>query len=325
MLYEGRQIYFGKATEAKAYFERLGFECPDSQTTPDFLTSMTSPIERVIRPGFENAAPRTANDFARCWNESPERQSLLRKIKEYGREHPLEGENHHQFALSRRMEKSKNQRENSPYTLSYLGQIRLCMWREFQRLKNDPRYAQSTITSDCFLPHANFNSVPIVMLTANFFEALIIASIFYNLSGTTSSFFSRGAVLFMMVLLNGFGSILEIMALYAKRTIVEKHNRYALYHPSAEALSSMIMDLPYKTLNSLLVNSTLYFMANLRREPGPFFFFMLVSSFMTLAMSMFFRFFASITKTIAQALAPSSISKFPYHVRAFEFHANHDY
>lgn len=48
-------------------------------------------------------------------------------------------------------------------------------------------------------------------------------------------------------------------------------------------------------------------MANLRREPGPFFFFMLVAFTMTLSMSMFFRLFASMTKTIAQALAPSSI------------------
>lgn len=48
-------------------------------------------------------------------------------------------------------------------------------------------------------------------------------------------------------------------------------------------------------------------MANLRREPGPFFFFLLVAFTMTLSMSMFFRLFASMTKTIAQALAPSSI------------------
>lgn len=48
-------------------------------------------------------------------------------------------------------------------------------------------------------------------------------------------------------------------------------------------------------------------MANLRREPGAFFFFWLVAFTMTLSMSMFFRLFASMTKTIAQALAPSSI------------------
>ncbi|KAH7388649.1 ABC-2 type transporter-domain-containing protein [Pyrenochaeta sp. MPI-SDFR-AT-0127] len=288
VLYEGRQIFFGPAREAHAYFERLGFECPPSQTTPDFLTSMTSPSERRIRFGFENRTPRTSDDFARCWKESPERQQLLQSIENYSQAHPLKGENHEKFALSRTLEKSSKQRQNSPYTLSYWKQVSLCMWREVQNLKNDP-------------------SVTLSMLIINFFEALIIASIFYNLPGSTASFFKRGGILFMMVLLNAFGSFLEIMTLYAKRTIVEKHNRYALYHPSAEALASMIVALPYKIANSIIVNSTLYFMANLRREPGPFFYFLLVAFTMGLSMSMFFRLFASMTKTIAQALAPSSI------------------
>ncbi|KAJ4408698.1 Multidrug resistance protein [Didymella pomorum] len=288
VLYEGRQIYFGPAREARTYFQRLGFECPESQTTPDFLTSMTSPSERRIKPGYENKTPRTPDDFAQCWKASPERQSLLRDIEGYKQTHPLGGPGHEQFATSRKLEKSTKQRTKSPYTLSYWKQIHLCMWREFQRLKGDP-------------------SVPIVMIIVNFFEALIIASIFYNLPQSTSSFFMRGGVLFMMVLLNAFGSMLEIMSLYAKREIVEKHNRYALYHPSAEAMASMIMDMPYKILNSLAVNCTLYFMANLRREAGAFFFFYLVAFTMTLSMSMFFRLFASMTKTIAQALAPSSI------------------
>lgn len=69
----------------------------------------------------------------------------------------------------------------------------------------------------------------------------------------------------------------------------------------------MILDMPYKVVNSLLVNTTLYFIADLRLSAGAFFFFMLISFTMTLSMSMFFRFFASITKTIEQALAPSSI------------------
>lgn len=63
------------------------------------------------------------------------------------------------------------------------------------------------------------------MIIVNFFEALIIASIFYNLAESTSSFFMRGGVLFMMVLLNAFGSMLEIMSLYAKREIIEKVRR----------------------------------------------------------------------------------------------------
>ncbi|KAH7114293.1 ABC multidrug transporter [Dendryphion nanum] len=288
VLYEGRQIFYGRADAARSYFERLGFECPEAQTTPDFLTSMTSPVERIIKPGFENTVPRTSDDFARRWKESPERQDLMLQIEQYERDHPLDGPDHEQFALSRKMEKSSKQRENSPYTLSYWGQVKLCMWRELTRLKNDP-------------------SVSISMLVVNFVEALIIASIFYNLPADTSSFFQRGALLFMMVLLNAFGSILEIMSLYAKRNIVEKHNRYALYHPSAEAIASMIMDLPYKIVNQFVVNCTLYFMAGLRRDAGSFFFFMLISFSMMMSMSAFFRWFASITKSIEQALAPSSI------------------
>ncbi|KAF2192196.1 pleiotropic drug resistance protein, ABC superfamily [Zopfia rhizophila CBS 207.26] len=288
VFYEGRQIYFGNASKAKAYFDALGFECPTSQTTPDFLTSMTSPVERAIKPGYENIVPRTADEFAQRWKESPERQELLQCIERYDQEHPFNSTDLEQFSQARKIEKSTKQHERSPYTLSYWGQIQLCIWRECQKLKNDP-------------------SIPIVMLIGHLFESLIIASIFYNLAETTASFFSRGAVLFMMVLLNGFSSLLEIISLYAKRAIIEKHNRYALYHPSAEAISSMIMGLPYKVINTFVVNSPLYFMANLRRDAGPFFFFLLISFSMTMAMSMFFRLFASVTKTMAQALAPSSV------------------
>jgi ATP-binding cassette subfamily G (WHITE) protein 2 (PDR) len=180
VLYEGRQIFFGPACNARSYFERLGFECPASQTTPDFLTSMTSASERRIRPGHENTTPRTSDDFARCWKESPERQALLQDIEQYSQAHPLGGHDHEHFHQARKLEKSKNLRQKSPYTLSYWGQVKLCMWREVQRLKNDP-------------------SVPLTMVFINFIEALIIASIFYNLPMNTASFFGRGGLLFMMV------------------------------------------------------------------------------------------------------------------------------
>lgn len=265
-MYQGRQIFFGSTLAAKSYFESLGFDCPKSQTTPDFLTSITSQSERCVRPGFENIVPRTSEEFAQRWRDSAEREALLAQIDAYNRAHPFHGNDAQTFAAARKLEKSKNQRGNSPYTLSYWGQIKLCMWREVLKLRNDP-------------------SILIAMVINNFFEAIILASIFYNLKETTASFYNRGAVIFMMVLLNGFGSMIEIMSLYAKRNVVEKHNRYALYHPSAESLASMIVDLPNKLVNALLMNLTLYFMSNLRRDPGHFFFFFLVSFIMTLAVS----------------------------------------
>lgn len=36
----------------------MGYECPQRQTTADFLTSLTNPAERVVRPGHENRVPK---------------------------------------------------------------------------------------------------------------------------------------------------------------------------------------------------------------------------------------------------------------------------
>lgn len=101
--------------------------------------------------------------------------------------------------------------------------------------------------------------------------------------------------------------MLQILTLYAQRPIVEKHTRYALYHPSAEAFASMLTDIPYKVGNCIIFNLALYFMTNLRREVSAFFFFLLVSFALTLAMSMLFRTIASVSRTISQAMVPATL------------------
>lgn len=60
---EGRMIYCGPANVAKAYFIDLGFECPPRQTTADFLTAITDPVERRFRPGWENRTPKTPRNL----------------------------------------------------------------------------------------------------------------------------------------------------------------------------------------------------------------------------------------------------------------------
>jgi ATP-binding cassette subfamily G (WHITE) protein 2 (PDR) len=99
----------------------------------------------------------------------------------------------------------------------------------------------------------------------------------------------------------------QILTLYAQRPIVEKHARYALYHPFAEAVASMLCDVPYKLLNAVTFNLTVYFLTNLRREPGAFFIFWLFSIVITFTMSMIFRSVAAFSRTLSQALAPAAL------------------
>lgn len=191
VIYEGRQIFFGRADAARQYFINLGFECPARQTTPDFLTSMTAPLERIVRPGFEGKTPRTPDEFAAAWKNSPEYKALQMEIEEYKTAHPINGPDAEAFRAAKHAQQAKGQRQKSPYTLSYMQQINLCLWRGWKRLFGDP-------------------SITIGSLIGNFCMALIIASVFYNLDDTSDSFFQRGSLLFFAVLMNAFGSALEV-------------------------------------------------------------------------------------------------------------------
>ena len=287
VLYEGYQIFFGGSEQAKSYFLDMGYECPERQTTADFLTSLTNPLERIVKRGFENKVPRTPKEFYEYWQKSKERRDLLEEIDGClsRADRTLElgafGDRH----LSR---KSKHTSKASPYTVSFPMQVRYIMGRNILRTKGDP-------------------SITLFSIFGNFAMSLIISSIFYNLSDTTESFYYRTAAMFFAVLFNSFSSLLEIFSLYEARPIVEKHKTYALYHPSADACASIITEMPTKVVTAIAFNLVFYFMVNFYRDAGHFFFYLLVNFTGTLAMSHLFRTIGSATKSLSQAMTPASV------------------
>lgn len=85
----------------------MGFDCPERQTVPDFLTSLTSPSERVIRAGFENRVPHTPAEFAAAWRASEEYAQLQRDLQKYNERFPIGGKSLEAFQASRRAQQSK--------------------------------------------------------------------------------------------------------------------------------------------------------------------------------------------------------------------------
>lgn len=69
----------------------------------------------------------------------------------------------------------------------------------------------------------------------------------------------------------------------------------------------MLCDVPYKLANSFTFNIPLYFMSNLKREPGAFFIFWIFSLLTTFTMSMVFRTFGAASRSLAQALVPAAL------------------
>ena len=94
---------------AKTYFTDMGFACAPRQTTADFLTSLTSPSERLIKPGFEDRTPRTAEEFVAIWKSSTEYARLLEDIATYNKRYPIGGMSVAEFTASRSLQQAKNQ------------------------------------------------------------------------------------------------------------------------------------------------------------------------------------------------------------------------
>ncbi|KAK8017797.1 hypothetical protein PG993_014123 [Apiospora rasikravindrae] len=291
VLYEGHQIYFGPADKAKAFFERQGWWCDPRQTTGDFLTSVTNPIERKPREGMENRVPRTPAEFEKYWLESDEYKQLEMDIARHElRSRHGEGGNITVRLL--REEKHQSQakyvRKSSPYLVNVVTQIRLTTIRAYQRMWND-----MTATA----------SGPIM----NMVIALIIGSIYYGSADNSDNLSAKGAVIFTGILLSALSSINEINTLYSQRPIVEKHASYTFYHPFAEAISGIFADIPLKLVTITLFDIVLYFFSGLRYEAGPFFIFLLFTFVSSLAMSTVFRSMAAVTKTVSQAMSLAGV------------------
>ena len=287
ILYEGYQIFYGTADVAKDYFLQMGYYCPPRQSTADFLTSITNPKERIPKSGYENNVPRSPQEFHNYWVNSSLRDTLLKNIDDYL--HVSKSSSYDRvFKRSHNAKQSTLARSKSPYTVSYFHQIMYLVQRNYRRFKGDP-------------------TVTLFSLIGNICFALIVSSMFYDLEASTGTFYYRTVAIFFAVLFNSFSSLLEIFALYEARPVVEKHKRYALYHASADAIASIIMELPTKVVTNICFNSVVYFMVGLRREPGPFFFYLLIGFSATLTMSHLFRSLGSATKSLAISMTPAAL------------------
>ncbi|KAE8362635.1 P-loop containing nucleoside triphosphate hydrolase protein [Aspergillus caelatus] len=282
LLYEGRQIYFGPAEKAAEYFIRLGFIRPPRATTADFLTSLTNAKERRVRPGFEAQVPRTPDEFAVAWRRSPEWQAIRKEVEEFDQLHsPLDRERDHPVI----------------YQTTVAHQVRTCLGRAFVRSRH---------------------SVPGIVsgVIGNIILAIILGSVFYNLAEDTASFQARSILIFYATMMNACLPAFEVNTLWAQRPIVEKHTQYAFYHPVAEAIASMLADLPVKVVTSLFFNLCIYFLTNLRRSAAAFFIFWLFGFVVMVTMSMIFRSVGSLSRTYAQSLAPVAIMIFNFVIYA---------
>ena len=292
LLYDGYQIYFGPTSEAKQYFLDMGYVCPARQTTADFLTSITSPSERVVNPEFIAkgiAVPQTAEEMSNYWRASQSYKKLTDTIDEQMKDENKERE----AAIVREAHIAKQTKRissRSPYVVNYGMQVKYLLIRNAWRIRNSA-------------------GITIFQICGNTSMALILGSMFYRSldKSESNTFYFRGSAIFGALLFNCFQSLIEIFSLYEARPITEKHRFYSLYHPSAEGFSSILSEIPSKVITCMCFNLIFYFLCHFKCTAGAFFFYLLINITGTFAMSHLFRCIGALSKSLEESMTPASI------------------
>lgn len=266
----GKQVFFGPASEARAYFEGLGFAPRPRQTSPDYLTGCTDEFEREYAQGYSpQNAPHSPETLAEAFRNSTVSRRLDDEMAEYKANLTHEKGAHDDFATAV-LESKRGSPKKSVYAIGFHLQVAGLVKRQFY-LKLQDRMA-------LFLSW--LRSIVI---------AVVLGTLYLNLGTSSASAFSKGGVLFVALLFNAFQAFSELAGVMTGRGIMNKHRTYAFHRPSALWIAQIIVDQAFAATQIMLFSIIVYFMTGLVRTPGAFFTFYLMILSGNIAMTLFFR------------------------------------
>ncbi|PWN52595.1 hypothetical protein IE53DRAFT_405048 [Violaceomyces palustris] len=251
---QGRCIYYGPRDRVRRYFYDLGYECPQRQTTADFVTALTDPDLVTFRKGFEGSAPKTSEEREAIWRQSPLFADLMSEMEAY--EERLARSKQEAEVLKTRVRSGKNRGVNkgSSYTVNYLTQVRTCIHRQL--------LVKWGARGDLYVKLFTIVGV-----------SLMISSLFYGQSFDSTGVFTRGGVLLFACLFNGWLQLSESFEAVAGRPMLSRHKQFAFYRPSAVVVARALVDIPFLLVQCFISSIIIYFLSNLRRDAGAFWIF----------------------------------------------------
>ena len=265
----GRQVYYGPTSQARSYFEGLGFASRPRQTTPDYITGCTDEFEREYAPGrSEHNTPHNAETLKEAFRSSELQQALTSELAGYKASLEHEKPKHQEFEAA--VAESKRGVKRSVYQVGFHLQVWALMKRQFAlKLQDYFNLGMSWLRT--------------ILI------GVILGTLYYDLGQTSASSFSKGGLMFISLLYIAFQSFTELATIMTGRSILAKHKAYAFHRPSALWIAQVIVDQAFATTEILIFTIMIYFMSGLVRTAGAFFTFFLVMVCGNIAMTLVFR------------------------------------
>lgn len=268
VLDEGEQVFYGPMKEARPFMEKLGFVCRDGSNVADFLTGVTMPAEREIRPGFEHKFPRNGKAIRSHYESSPVHSNA---VKEY--DYPtttLAKDRTESFKQAIAEEQHQSLPKDSALTTSLPGQISACIIRQYQIIQGD---------------WATF-----IKQVSTLVQALVAGSLFYNASSDSPGLFIKSGACFFAVLYNGIlMPMSEVTDSFFGRPVLIKHKHFAFFHPAAFCIAQIVADIPTIIFQITHFTLVLYFMVGLKLSAAAFFTHWVIVFSATMCLTAMFR------------------------------------
>ncbi|KAJ5627890.1 CDR ABC transporter [Penicillium lividum] len=268
VLDEGKQIYYGPASEAKSFMEGQGFGYTDGANVADYLTGVTVPTERKILPGYEGIFPRSADELLGKYQKHETCQQMMAEY-DYASS-PLAAERTTAFQESVAFEKNSSLPKNSPLTTAFHHQLKVCIARQYQIIWGE----KSTFFIRQFVSLA---------------MALITGSCFYNSPETSAGIFTKGGAIFFAHVYQVTMAMAEVTGSFKGRPIVTKHKGFGYHHPAAYAIAILTAELPVVLFQCTIFSVVLYWMCGLKATASAFFTFWIILIAITLTVNAMFR------------------------------------
>lgn len=286
VLYEGRVIYSGRAgEEAKEYFTKhLGFHCPMRQTTPDFLSAVTSPEEQRIIDSFQPRPPLDPDGLAEAFRRSPQYQTLQKGVQ-YFRENVAKEETK---ATSFQAEFSATKDPLSPKSSITIRsphtQLLAAMTRYYQLIWGGRRDL-------------------LTVLALNMTNALVLGAAYRGEPPTSNTgAFQRSGGVFFALIFFALNALSETGLAVRTRPVLRKHHGLGMLSPGIAAAATTVADLPVCLAQTLCFTIPYYFLMGDPISGGGYWFFELIVFVTYAALMAVFRLLGAAAPNVPVAL-----------------------
>lgn len=283
VLYQGRQIFCGRAESARQYFIDMGYLCEPRQTTADFLTAVTSATERAVHPDHVGPIPQTPEEFVTYFEASSLYTEMMNDIAAYKVGHAEKPQSAADFRQEARRIRSSATSKTAPQPHSIMSQVTAGITRHYQLTWGD-RNALFTL------------------LFLNIVNAVITGSCFYMAPKTATGSYERGGAIFFSLIYFFLVALAEAPSTVFSRSIVIKQSKLGISHPAAFVIAQTIAEIPLLIVHTLVFSCCYYFMLGLDKTASQFWIFELINFVHLGAVSALFRMLGAICPDLNLAL-----------------------